>query len=214
MVLPNVILFPQAFLPLYIFEPRYRRMLSDSLNSHRLFCVAMQQPRRRRESPAQVAGVGLVRACRRREDGTFHLILQGLVRAELGPAVRYRPYRIHPIRPLNSQLSDTAAADALAARLLELVSELLKTGTPSNPGLAAISTVEPGALKGLPGSVEFLTRATGPEQIADLVSWALQTTPGERQHLLEMLDVEARLRRLIQLVLAAGDSAGGSSTTA
>ena len=31
MTLPNAILFPQALLPLYIFEPRYRDMLRDSL---------------------------------------------------------------------------------------------------------------------------------------------------------------------------------------
>lgn len=214
MVLPNVILFPQAFLPLFIFEPRYRRMLADSLDSHRLFCVAMQQPGRRRGTPVQVAGVGLVRACRQHADGTSHLILQGLARVELGPASRYRPYRTHPIRPLNSHLSDTAAADALASRLLELVSEQLKEGSPSNPGLAAIATMEPETLKGLPGGVEFLARVTGPEQISDLVSWALQTSPGERQHLLETLDVEARLRRLIQLVLTKDDAEESGLPTA
>ena len=34
MTLPNATLFPQALLPLYIFEPRYRRMLADTLASH------------------------------------------------------------------------------------------------------------------------------------------------------------------------------------
>jgi Lon protease-like protein len=152
-----------------------------------------------------VAGVGLVRACRQHADGTSRLILQGLARVELGPASRYRPYRVHGIRLLNSQMTDTAAADALATRLLELVAEQQQHGNPSNPGLAAIATMEPGALKGLRGGVESLARETGPEQISDLVSWALQTSPGERQQLLEMLDVEARLRRLIQLILAKGD---------
>jgi Lon protease-like protein len=202
MVLPSVILFPQAFLPLYIFEPRYRRMLGDALETHRLYCVAMQQPGRRRGVPVQVAGVGLIRACRQNPDGTSHLILQGLARVELGPATRYRPYRVHPIKRLDSQLTDTAAADALATRLLELVAEQLQQGKPANPGLAAIATMDPGVLKGLQGGVEFLARVTGPEQISDLVSWALQTSPVERQQLLETLDVEARLRRLIQLILA------------
>ena len=31
MTLPNATLFPQALLPLYIFEPRYRQMLADAL---------------------------------------------------------------------------------------------------------------------------------------------------------------------------------------
>ena len=29
--LPNVVLFPNVFLPLHIFEPRYRAMVADSL---------------------------------------------------------------------------------------------------------------------------------------------------------------------------------------
>src|SRR5436853_288613 len=33
MILPNATLFPQALLPLYIFEPRYRQMLADALVS-------------------------------------------------------------------------------------------------------------------------------------------------------------------------------------
>ena len=41
MTLPNAILFPQALLPLYIFEPRYRAMLKDSLENQRMFAVAL-----------------------------------------------------------------------------------------------------------------------------------------------------------------------------
>ena len=40
MTLPNLAFFPQALLPLHIFEPRYRRMLRDVLASNRIFAVA------------------------------------------------------------------------------------------------------------------------------------------------------------------------------
>src|SRR3974390_344760 len=94
MTLPNATLFPQALLPLRIFEPRYRQMLGDVLQSTRMFSVAMQQPNRTRETPAPVAGLGLIRASVRHRDGTSHLILQGLARVELEEAVRYKPYRL------------------------------------------------------------------------------------------------------------------------
>ena len=42
MTLPSATLFPQALLPLYIFEPRYRQMLADMLRQDRMFTVAMQ----------------------------------------------------------------------------------------------------------------------------------------------------------------------------
>src|SRR4051812_44189991 len=61
MTLPSATLFPQALLPLYIFEPRYRKMLADSLKSHRMFTVAMQKPGHMREAPCVVAGLGLIR---------------------------------------------------------------------------------------------------------------------------------------------------------
>jgi len=84
MILPNATLFPQALLPLYIFEPRYRRMLADTLATHRMFCVAMQRPGSTRETPAPVAGLGLIRVAVEHKDATSHLILQGLPRVQLG----------------------------------------------------------------------------------------------------------------------------------
>ena len=92
MTLPNATLFPQALLPLYIFEPRYRQMLADALHSNRMFSVAMRRPGSTRETPLPVAGLGLIRVSVGHRDGTSHLILQGLVRVELGKAVRYKPY--------------------------------------------------------------------------------------------------------------------------
>src|ERR1043165_3333817 len=91
MTLPNATLFPQALLPLYIFEPRYRQMLADALHSNRMFSVAMQRPGNSRETPAPIAGLGLVRVSVGHKDGTSHLILQGLARGELKETVRVKP---------------------------------------------------------------------------------------------------------------------------
>jgi Lon protease-like protein len=201
MVLPNVILFPQAFLPLYIFEPRYRLMLKDALETHRLFCVAMQRPGWKREIPRAVAGLGLIRAAREHADGSTHLILQGVARVRLGPSVRNLPYRTHAISVQPSQTSDTVQAGALAARLLELVADRLRRGAPVAPGLEAfVEAIPGGAVSDHPGA-EFLAQVTQPEQIADMVSWALLSSPTQRQQLLETLDVETRLRRLIAFLM-------------
>src|SRR6185295_3682837 len=121
MTLPSATLFPQALLPLYIFEPRYRHMLSDSLKSNRMFSVAMQKPGRTRETPCPVAGLGLIRVSVDHEDGTSHLILQGLTRVELMETVQYKPYRVQCIRPLQAKLVDNVVIDALLAKVHELV---------------------------------------------------------------------------------------------
>ena len=87
MTLPEATLFPQALLPLYIFEPRYRQMLADALHSNRMFSVAMQKPGSTRETPSPVAGLGLIRVSVGHRDGTSHLILQGIARVELEQAL-------------------------------------------------------------------------------------------------------------------------------
>ncbi len=42
--LPNVVLFPNVFLPLHIFEPRYRDMVADALASDRLIGMVLLKP--------------------------------------------------------------------------------------------------------------------------------------------------------------------------
>jgi hypothetical protein len=71
MTLPNLAFFPQALLPLHIFEPRYRQMLRDVLATNRLFAVAGIDAKRLAdpdtfEPPHRVATVGIVRACQKR----------------------------------------------------------------------------------------------------------------------------------------------------
>src|SRR5258707_5777025 len=84
MPLPSAVLFPHALLPLYIFEPRYRKMLKHALTHHRMFCIALIKPHCAEWQSAadffHTAGVGLIRACVEREHGTSNLILQRLER--------------------------------------------------------------------------------------------------------------------------------------
>src|ERR1044071_1145369 len=130
MTLPNATLFPQALLPLYIFEPRYRQMLADALHSNRMLSVAMQKPGRGRETPSPVAGLGLIRVSVGHRDGTSHLILQGLARVQLESAVRYKPYRINRLHALHAPPCDNVAVDALLAKVRELLEERVKLGLP------------------------------------------------------------------------------------
>ena len=50
--------------------------------------------------------------------------------------------------------------------------------------------------------LNYLDSITDPEQAADLVSCAVLPGAAERQSILETVDVEARLRRLIHFLLA------------
>lgn len=205
MVLPQSILFPQAMLPLYIFESRYRQMLSDVLNSHRMFSVAMQKPGRKRETPSRVAGLGLVRASVGNRDGTSHLVLQGLARVQLAEPVRYKPYRVQKIRPLETTAGDSVVVDALAAKVLELVSARLEQGfeLPVHV-LKQLSRSEGGSespMFSLRQVIQYLVSLENPDQLADLISCTLLPGAKERQVILETANLEERLKHLIRFLL-------------
>jgi ATP-dependent Lon protease len=205
MTLPNATLFPQALLPLYIFEPRYRQMLSDALHSNRMFSVAMQKPGRTRETPSPVAGLGLIRVSVGHRDGTSHLILQGLARVELEGAVRYKPYRIQRIRPLQAPPCDNVRVDALVAKVRELLVERIDLGLTfpfpvMSPDQPEAELVPPSV--GAKDIMHYLDSISDPAHAADLVSCAVLTGGAERQTILETVDVETRLRRLIHFLLA------------
>jgi ATP-dependent Lon protease len=50
--------------------------------------------------------------------------------------------------------------------------------------------------------VEYLGKLEDPDQLADLVSCTLLTTPRQRQTILETIDLEARLKHLIHFLMA------------
>jgi ATP-dependent Lon protease len=204
MTLPNATLFPQALLPLYIFEPRYRQMLLDSLNSNRMFSVAMQKPGRTREAPSPVAGLGLIRVSVGHQDGTSHLILQGLARVELEETVRYKPYRVQRIRPLESPPCNDLVVDALLAKVRELLEERVALGLPFPFPIPPSKGNSPEAPPGFsPKDVlDYLDKLNDPEQVADLVSCAVLSGPVQRQTILETVHLEARLKRLIHFLMA------------
>jgi Lon protease-like protein len=186
MVLPEATLFPGVILPLYIFEPRYRRMLADVLQGERMFSVAMRRTASPRSGPSPIAGLGLVRACVRGQDGTSHLVLQGLCRIELGKAVRHRPYRVHQVRPLAPPDTDNVVIDALVAKVRELI----------NIRLVQVPK------QGMDHYEEHVRQVQNPGELADFVSGTLLSHPGARQVILESVDLERRLKHLIHFLLA------------
>jgi len=208
MTLPSATLFPQALLPLYIFEPRYRQMLTDALKSDRMFSVAMQRPGRSRETPCPVAGLGLIRVSVGHADGTSHLILQGITRVELRETIRVRPYRVQAIKPLQAKPNDSVVIDALIAKVHELVERRIEMG----PFPFPFPVVKKASSKTKPSKasanfsvkeiLNYLESLPDADQVADLVSCALLPGAIERQTILETVELEARLKHLIHFLMA------------
>jgi Lon protease-like protein len=185
MPLPSALLFPNALLPLHIFEPRYQQMLEHALREHRMFSVALVKPQRSEWKSTgdffHVAGVGLIRACVGRGDGTSNLILQGLRRVRFTEFEQSAPFPIARIEPLKSESPSSVETDALGAKVIELYSKLKREG------------------RQLPEKVDkYLAHLSDMEMLADLMAATFINDPLRRQQLLEELSLNQRLRLLIQ----------------
>lgn len=78
--LAGALLFPRMHLPLHIFEPRYRAMVSEALARDRR--IGMVQPRDDRDPPSlfDVGCVGRIADVEALDDGRFNIVLEGLAR--------------------------------------------------------------------------------------------------------------------------------------
>jgi Lon protease-like protein len=183
MTLPNLAFFPQALLPLHIFEPRYRHMLRDVLASNRLFAVAGLDviklgTTQDFEPPCRVASVGIIRACQENENGTSNLLLQGLCRVEAVSIISEEPYRRMQIRTLASASGGTMDDNLrLRSDLIRLIGLKRKYGG-----------VVPEEM------TDFLRTVEDPETFVDLAAFSLCEDGAMKQKLLETLDVQKRLK--------------------
>lgn len=128
MALSGVTLFPDALLPLRIFELRYREMLAKVLAGDRIFAVGMVRPDTGEETIFPVAGAGLVRACVEQPDGTSQLILQGLGRVRFDSFAQTDPYLVGRTGTFETVVDDMEACRALQRELQEVCTGLVSRG--------------------------------------------------------------------------------------
>jgi uncharacterized protein len=186
--LPNVVLFPNVFLPLHIFEPRYRQMVSDAVAGDRMIGMVLLQPGYEDEyehehAPAvyEVGCAGLITYAERRADGCYNIVLRGLERfriiGEEGPSssVLYRRALIAPLAEADARRHELK----LARQKLEAILAPLLNGTPAEHGLPAT----------MPD-----------EELVNALAQYLQLEPIEKQALLERDSTLTRCEALMELL--------------
>lgn len=186
--LPNVVLFPNVFLPLHIFEPRYRQMVSDALAGERMIGMVLLQPGYEADydGAPPVYGVGcagLITHVERLSDGRFNIVLRGLERFRIvgedppTAAVQYRRAMVTPLSELNPP--DRTALLREARQKLEALLAPLFSGT-----LAA---------RGLPQQMPD-------DELINALAQYLELEPIEKQALLERDGALQRCQSLVELL--------------
>ena len=184
--LPDLALFPNTLLPLHIFEPRYRAMVTDSLARDRRLAIVGLKPGYEgdyagRPAVHEVAGLGRIVKCERMATGRFNLLLKGEMRVrierELPSDTLYRLAQ-------SVELPDAGAERDAVPSLLDEVKR-------------ACRRILEAVRRATPEMEETLAAAAAPGILCDQVASAVIPSPAVRQALLEELDVERRLRRLL-----------------
>jgi hypothetical protein len=182
--LPDVTFFPHTFLPLHVFEARYRAMITDALARDRRIVVARLRPGFEADYEGKpaifgVAGGGEIVNCERLASGRFNLLVKGQWRVRIESEVPTDTlYRLARAR----RLEDAPASGDVA------------------PVVSRIRSACRHLLEALDRPLDVLEGALGAEQepgtIADRVAAAFLPDPELRQGLLETLDVGERLGRV------------------
>ena len=125
--LPNVVLFPYTYLPLHVFEPRYREMVHDAAS--RGHCIGMALLKDGWEDAYEEAppifeqgAVGRMVSVKKMSDGRYNIVLQGLRRClyeEQEVSTSYRQAKISLLPEDSSETLDSALLVHLAGAAQE-----------------------------------------------------------------------------------------------
>jgi len=183
--LPNVVLFPNVFLPLHIFEPRYRAMVADSLAGDRIIGMTLLQPGFEGDyhgNPAvyAVGCAGVITHAERLPDGRSNVVLRGLEKFRIVEEDHSRPYRVATIDSLPETTSESDRP------LLRQQRRRLET--------LLIAAIERG------GADPRFPPAIADDDLVNALAQYLTLSPVERQALLERDGILARCHGLIDLL--------------
>ncbi len=181
--LPNAVLFPGVFLPLHIFEPRYREMVSDALDGDRLIGMTLLKPGWESDYEGRppvypVGCAGLVSHVDRLADGRYNIVLHGLEKFRLLKEESDGTYRRAEVITLAETL-DGRAKELLREERNKLEALLLPTAL---------------------GSDAAFPSSLSDEDLVNALSQYLNLSPIERQALLERQDPLDRARSLVELI--------------
>jgi Lon protease-like protein len=202
--LPNAVLFPNVFLPLHIFEPRYRQMVAEALDGDRIIGMTLLRPGWEADyegSPAiyPIGCAGLITFAERHKDGRYNIVLRGLekfrvIEEESNSARSYRMAHVDSILDANEPKTD---AERAAMRNARRRLEALLVPQPEGRG------AEPKVPPTMPD-----------EDLVNALAQYLELEPVEKQALLERETLLTRCQSLIELlemkvIVARRDWSGG-----
>jgi Lon protease-like protein len=182
--LPSAVLLPGGAMPLHIFEPRYRQMMADALETDGVFAMAQVIPGQEQLAvPAleSMVCVGVVSQHELTDDGRYNVVLVGVARARvLRELPQSNGYREVEAEVMPDSSFDGPEETQLRQAVLELVARL-----PQDVGQRI---------------AQVTARAKG-GMLADVVAAAIFDDAIQRYEILSELDVSTRVQVVTEELL-------------
>lgn len=182
----HVVLYPDMPLPLHIFEPRYRQMISRCRVQNSPFgvaLIAMGEDAGEEAIPTVIGTTARIQTFEELPDERMNIEVLGETRFRIREISRCHPYLTARVEPFWEQMSDPF---------------LLKPSFDTAGGLFKTYLKTLFALQGR--SLSALQLPQEPEYLSYAIASVLQIPLGEKQSLLEMTATEKRLQREIELL--------------
>ncbi len=181
--LKDTVVFPESVTPLAIGQERSIKLVEDVVSGDRVLAlVTVKSPES--EQPGwddlyEVGTAAVIHKMIKVPDGTLRILVQGVKRIKLDRPVSDDPYLIGEFVELPDELDETPEVEALTRNVQNLFGRVigLVPYLPEELQIAAANVDDPSAL-------------------CNLVASTLRLKTEEKQRLLELTDIEARLRNI------------------
>lgn len=179
-----LVLFPGVPLPLHIFEPRYRQMLSDVRAGNNLFGVSYYDAstsEQERPAPGHVGCVAEVTETQTMPDGRSNILTVGIIRYRLEEYVeRDDQYLLARVSYFEDEEEEATMLGESARDVAETFTRIARAVRAINDERASLPDISD----------------TEPQRLSFLVAAAMEIDTDVKQDLLELRSTSERLRRL------------------
>jgi ATP-dependent Lon protease len=179
-----LVLLPNEFLPLHIFEDRYKQMLKDAMEDRKLFGITYFEPQDELSTRPSAGTIGCVAEVRENQElpnGRANLLTMGVVRYRLIDYVESAdPYFVGDVIFFEDEAESVEKLQPLADEVYELFERVAKAAFKLSGGRGRFPEIP----------------KTEPEQLSFLVTAAFNLDNALKYQMLETSSTSDRLEKL------------------
>jgi len=180
-------LFPKMVLPLIVMQVESIQLIDEAMSKDRIIGLLVSKKKTEdgtysKDDLSTVGTIALILKMAKIKDDKAQLLVQGLSRFKIKSFVEGKPYLLASVEPITDIEKKDKETEALMSNIRALFNRIieLSPGLPKEIGAMANSIQEPGTL-------------------ADIVASTINSTPEDKQRILEIDDIKKRLKKVTKI---------------